>query len=480
MILSSKKVLIVCLDLLCLAVMPFLPERHFATACILFSDLYILLLVIGQIRGRLQNPAIFFLGLTWFLFLLSGATFSLLNGQPPFVYLDMEITAVNQGCLIVLTGSGCLTTVCVLCHGLVLQPVLRVYRPARITEPTQLQKLAICVLFFVAALCKGLVIWENAAISRTAGYHMLYLQRSSALPVLVHHIAALFYFSLTLFLACRFRARLTGTAYVVILAFSVLLLITGDRTEAVCSILLLICYTIWRCRSEPRFFRHRTLDIVLLIVLLPLIPYLLQSVAYFRIGEAVPRQYREQLLEFIQDQGITLKLPVHAVQLREALRRRVGGSFLWGQLRAYAEQNALSRALFHIPKIAENTVEMAQSGYCYASAISWLSMPDSYLRGIGAGTCYLAELYHDGSWPGVVAGSVLTAFLLHGLNRLPSMGWLAFALYLNCIRNLFMLPRGPSLHWLTETLSVPNLLLLALVLLIGAISRPMTRGGVSP
>ena len=64
MILSSKKVLIVCLDLLCLAVMPFLPERHFSTACILFSDLYILLLVIGQIRGRLQNPAVFFLGLT--------------------------------------------------------------------------------------------------------------------------------------------------------------------------------------------------------------------------------------------------------------------------------------------------------------------------------------------------------------------------------------------------------------------------------
>ena len=290
MILSSKKVLIVCLDLLCLVVLPFLPERHFSTACILFSDLYILLLVIGQIRGRLQNPAVFFLGLTWFLFLLSGATFSLLNGQPPFVYLDMEITAVNQGCLIVLTGSCCLTTVCVLCDGLVLQPVLRAYRPARITEPTQLQKLAICVLFFVAALCKGLVIWENAAISRTAGYHMLYLQRTSALPVLVHHIAALFYFSLCLFLSCRFRPCIAKTSYMVVSIFSLLLLITGDRTEAVCSILLLICYTIWRCRSEPYFIRHRTSAVVLLIVLLPLIPYLLQSVAYFRIGEAVPRQ----------------------------------------------------------------------------------------------------------------------------------------------------------------------------------------------
>ena len=479
MILSSKKVLIVCLDLLCLAVMPFLPERHFSTACILLSDLYILLLIAGQVRSRLRDPAVFFLGLTHFLFLLSGATLSLLNSQPPFVYLDMEITAVNQGCLIVLVGSCCLTTSWIVCDGLVLRPVLPRRRSEHAAEPTPLQKLAVSLLFLLTAVCKGLVIWENAAISRTVGYHMLYLQRSSALPVLVHHIAALFYFSLTLFLACRFRAYITGTAYVVIIIFSILLLITGDRTEAICGILLLICYTIWRCRSEAHFFRHRTLAVVLLIVLLPLIPYLLQSVTYLRIGEAVPRQFREQLLDFMRDQGVTLKLPVHAVQLRESLRRRVGGSFILGQLRAYAEQNALSRALFHIPKIAENTVEMAQSGYCYASAVSWLSMPDSYLRGIGAGTCYLAELYHDGAWPGVIVGSILTAFLLHGLNRLPSMGWLPFALYLNCIRSLFMLPRGPSLQWLTETLSVPNLLLLALILLIGAISRPTVHGGIS-
>ena len=299
----------------------------------------------------------------------------------------------------------------------------------------------------------------------------LYTRSASSLPAIVTYIGALFYFSATLLLACRFGKRSTWLAIALILVTEVPILIAGDRTEAVCTILVLLCYTIFRTKEEPGFLRHRRLAVFLLFASLPAAVFVLQVIQYTRVGLSLPQQSQDQFEAFFRSQGSALRIVANGITLKDELSALVGNQFILGQLQAYLQQNALSRGLFGFEAVSQNTVEMAKSGFSYGSAIAYQLFPDTYLTGVGCGTCFLAELYHDLSWAGVIFGSASIALLLRCLKPMAHRSWLSYALGLNCVRTLLMLPRGAYLRWFTETLSVPNLLLLALLLLLGTVSR---------
>ena len=94
------------------------------------------------------------------------------------------------------------------------------------------------------------------------------------------------------------------------------------------------------------------------------------------------------------------------------------------------------------PQFSGNSAAHATQGSNLAHALSYLIMPGEYLEGRGTGTSYVAELYHDFGYFGIVLGNVLFGYLLVKAIRLKTNSVFLNALILLTIRQLFWSPRG--------------------------------------
>ena len=178
-----------------------------------------------------------------------------------------------------------------------------------------------------------------------------------------------------------------------------------------------------------------------------------------------------EFFEFFESQGVSINIISNVIKYHNEISKIGGNTFIIKQIISYLQQNVLFRTLLGFKKIAGNTVEMAISGSSLGSTIMYIILPSSYLRGIGCGTCYLAELYQDASWAGLILGSVIVALLLNWIKKADRVGWIESAMMMNCMRIVLVLPRGAFFKWMTEILSVPNLMLLLLLLFLGYASK---------
>ena len=216
---------------------------------------------------------------------------------------------------------------------------------------------------------------------------------------------------------------------------------------------------------------HKKLAIVGICCSLPFAAFALQIIKYTRVGNAADINFWDGFFEFFESQGVSINIISNEIKYRNEISQIGGHAFVIKQIVSYLQQNVLFRTLFGFKKIVGNTVEMAMSGSSLGSTMMYIILPSSYLRGIGCGTCYLAELYQDASWIGLILGSVVIALLLNWIKKVDRVGWIMSAMMMNCMRIVLVLPRGAFFKWLTEILSVPNLMLLLLLLFLGYVSE---------
>ena len=56
-------------------------------------------------------------------------------------------------------------------------------------------------------------------------------------------------------------------------------------------------------------------------------------------------------------------------------------------------------------------------GYQYTHTISYIIMPDLYLKGVGYGSSYV-ELFHDLGFIGLIIGGILTGYLIQIFSKM--------------------------------------------------------------
>lgn len=457
----------------------FLPENIQNETYIFSSCCLVLAVVIFEVKKRLPDLPLFFFNITYFLFVLSGGLVTILSGKSIQGYVGASEDATLTATRIAWLGLFLIDSVYYIFFYSPESYKKRVINDGKVrvkpTEPCALQKYFVCILLMITSLCKIFMVVENYAYSSAYGYVSLYVRESSNLPGPIRYIGAWFYFSLMLFLACNFKKWCTYLVFFIVGVLELMILFTGDRAEAVCGLLILLVYTIVRCKYEPNFVVAKKLAIFILLLMLPVGLYILQVIKYTRVGNENNMGFWQGVIEFFESQGLSLGIIGYSKEMRQEIGDIAGNHFIIGQLIGYLQQNVFSRVLFGLKAIAGNTVEMARSGFSYGSSMAYLRFPTSYLSGIGCGTCFLTELYHDMSYFGIFIGCVGISFVLKKINELTNVNWIIYAMELNCMRSIFMLPRGAYFKWLTETLSIPNLMVIAMVVLCGAVSQTKRR-----
>lgn len=329
------------------------------------------------------------------------------------------------------------------------------------------------LLFYGSALFAILSQIDAILFVRDFTYVEYYLSYSSHLPRVLQVFANM-YNPLFLLYLCMYPAKdKVRNPFLVYLLISLLTLAAGDRGGAIQNISILLVYCLWReGNSEVKWVSRKLLVVV--FVLSPLIMALLSLFVHFREGIDVGQMtISAQLQRFLSIAGRSANVLGYAIEYKDWLPLN---HYTFGGLIDYVVYNPISSFFFGTVRPRPQTVEFAMSMHSFDSALSLFVYPQTYFNGHGIGSSYIAEVYHDYGYFGVIAINVVYAILLDGYKRFLCAGSSCKTMTLLIIRSLFYAPRGPALIFLTNLLNITTIAAFILhSLLRRAVRRPVQR-----
>ncbi len=263
-----------------------------------------------------------------------------------------------------------------------------------------------------------LVLWRQVRYVMQYGYTAYYLQYSSGLPIIVHDIADISPVAFYVFLATMPSKKETRIPIILYLIRCVLSLGTGRRMHLMVGLLLVFAYLVSRnkfmSRGEVWFSRKMRIGMMIAVPFLLVGMYLFEYVrADFYVGNA--SQFNP-LFGFFARQGISVNVIKYAERFKDGLNKDTLYSFY--NTSKFLETNAVNKYLFHLDfsyNSGGQTVQNALNSNSLANFISYRVSSTNYLKGVGMGSCYIAELFVDFGYTGVFIGNFIYGYVLQAL-----------------------------------------------------------------
>ncbi|MCE5192179.1 MAG: O-antigen polysaccharide polymerase Wzy family protein [Actinomycetia bacterium] len=465
--------------------------------CALLS-LFAFCLLFAVMDFRRRFVLVMFLS-SFFLFLLSSVALHVFGVDAPFMGVfpgffntfSSEVVATTLNLLFisllalllgfVLGGSGPHS------GGFVSKPVDVRYQTV-VSEVSR-------VLFFVTIPAGLMRVLVKVLFVQSLGYLASYTSYAGAGPLLeklaVVNTVCFFIFLGTM--PGKRAARLPIYAYLVINGMT---LFSGVRNDAVIAVLLVTVYYIYRSTLEERQKRlsepgsktggvggittnpwvsghERRLAVGAMTGGVVLLSYW----SYYRVGLSVEHlSILGLFLEFFKAQGGSINVIAHGVNLASYLPS-TNVSYVFGPVISWVNSSILSELLGGSGASVAHTVDMAFRGNNFGQTITYLVMPTNYLAGVGMGSSYIAELFVDFGYSGVVVYNLLLGFTLSRFSRMSERveNPFVFAAMMLALQGLLFLPRDVALAWLTNLLNFTTLA--TFVLVSAVVSIRMHREG---
>ena len=324
-----------------------------------------------------------------------------------------------------------------------------------------------------------LVIIENIIrlvtvkqVGYTASYALEY--DYSYLPFGLHNLVAIAPVAFAIFLATLPSKKEFAIPAVLFMSANIFFSLAGNRFEIVSCLLILIVYGVWRSAIDSEKWitaKH----IILLIVAAPLMMIFLQNMSYWRMGVDADSD-TDSITSFLYNIGGSSDLIGATDQFGEKiLQPNVLYSFggIWRGLNS----NAVSQLIGVGNLYQRQTLAFAKNAHSLGGAITYYFYPSKYLSGYGLGNCYIAELYHDFSMPGVIIGNIIVGVIL-GLmvgmkkNRVLRNFFCVFFIML-----MLRWPRDSFDYPLINLMNLKNILFIIIfVLIVGRLNRIQNNG----
>ena len=123
----------------------------------------------------------------------------------------------------------------------------------------------------------------------------------------------------------------------------------------------------------------------------------------------------------------------------------------------YVKFNPISEKLFAVTEPVAYTEEYAMTMHSYAHTISYFIFPDQYLLGHGKGSSYIAEVYLDFGYLGIIICNFIYGIFLAGIYKLRQAKPLIIAIAFIALRILFYVPRGPMISPVSYVLNLTTI-----------------------
>ena len=273
-------------------------------------------------------------------------------------------------------------------------------------------------LFFVTFLVWIFVLWRQISYVQQYGYEAYYLHYSSGLPQIVHTVANMAPVAFCVFAAAMPTKKEAMLPIILYLVRAVLSLGTGRRLSFMVGLLFVFAYLLIRNKYQSRgevWFSKR-MGIILIIAA----PFLLMGMylfEYIRSDTFASSASRfNPLFGFFARQGISVNVIKYAERYKDSMNP--GAMYSLYNSAKFLQTNTLNQYAFGFDfgyLSSGQTVENALNTNSLANFISYQISEQNYLNGVGIGSCFIAELYVDFGYAGVLLGSFLYGYLLQSL-----------------------------------------------------------------
>ncbi len=300
--------------------------------------------------------------------------------------------------------------------------------------------------FYVTYCFWLLILLDNVLYVLQNGYTAYYLSYSSRIPAILREIGYMSPVALFIYLSTMPKKKDAKIPILLYIAYLVISLGTGRRIYFMTGILIIFGYMMIRNvvapEDKPWVSKKSLIKICILIPILLITMYLFE---YVRSGDYVGNASNwSPIVGFFVRQGTSINVIKYTDLFFDRLNPDAHYS-LYNTIRWL--QNSFFNEFLNLDLnfvIGKQTQETAIAGTYLADFVSYNANKAIYSEGMGYGSCYIAELYVDFGYIGVLLGNMLFGGILCKLLKTAMNNgniWMS-AIGLYMIDAIFQAPRA--------------------------------------
>ncbi len=309
-------------------------------------------------------------------------------------------------------------------------------------------------IYYSTILFAWAVSLEKIILVRNFGYIGLYTVYNSTLPTFVHKLSVINETSFYIYLMTYPLKKSTYISFGVYGIGLFLKLLTGVRGDSMTGIMLLITYTVFRNKkTDDRLFSGKGTRFTLFISMVLLVSFM-GVYSSIRLGEE-GGGFLHGIGQFFTQQGGTISVLKNSIDLAGKLKA-ANNNYSFARIFNYnSVMRSIGNAIFGFgldgSKLHSGILD---------NNLAYILDRTYFNSGGGFGTAYLAELFLDYSYFGVILYNFLLGFILIKAATVKVSNWIVGAYFLYVIRSLYFLPRDTAFCFVAPILSLTNLLLI--------------------
>lgn len=331
-------------------------------------------------------------------------------------------------------------------------------------------------VFYGLSLFSIITNAEKAIFVRTNSYMSYYTDYVSRLPSVFLNLASISEVGFFVYLATMPSKQHCRIPMIWYLAISAMSLGFGQRNGFVMSLIFIIIYITIRHKKDQEKWITRK-GIIICLVAVPFFIAALYSFNYTRSNRNVKvTGIDKQIVAFFDEQSYSSRIIGYGYEFKDEIKKN-GVNYSVSQLANIVLQNTFVRSLFGTRTLYGRTAENALYGNNFGNAITYKVMPMNYLAGIGMGTSYIAEAYHDFGYLGIVLSNILYGILIAIFQRRKNTiaenkahPYFTALLFMSLI-NVLYAPRSIVFGFISLTFTFTTLVSICLIQILSRVGK---------
>ena len=301
-------------------------------------------------------------------------------------------------------------------------------------------RLAAMAAFYFCYACSMVDVYFQIRQVRSVGYLESYMAANASSSGIFGYFAGFTVIALSIYLVTMPKKIWSILALGCFEVYGVLTMLTGHRYTFIAISMYVMVYIVYRQRRESGWITKKM--VVLIVIAIPFVLALMNMINTIRAGDidASGGGLVRSAVNFMDQQGGS----VNCVKRIFFYEDRIADMHLtsFSNTRTALFENSLVRRLFDVQVYTGNSVENAFYGHYLSHRLSYLEYGNYYFQGHGTGSCYIAELFHDFGYIGVILGSLIYGYLLRRITDIGTGRFFRDGLLFATQYFIYLAPRG--------------------------------------
>lgn len=341
---------------------------------------------------------------------------------------------------------------------------------AVISKDDILQRVALYIYYFtlVFAVVSKIITAKYVTANSYWDYYTGYSEylAGNTLLYTISKIELMMPVALSVYLACmpsKKQFRIPCFLYIIYLVVS---LGSGQRSTFMLGVLFLVVYFLFRNGTNPDEMWVKKSYVVIGILAVPLLAALFSWYSVWRTGEVTSGMtLLSGIKDFMYDQGVSINIIKRSFMYQDLIPSNQ--TYILEFLHSGILARILGIAVYH-----GNTIEHALYGGSFTHSLGYVMLGTSYLAGKGTGSSYIAELYQDFSYFGIILGNLVYAFIIARINQFrgkQNVFLVSVRFYI--ITQILWAPRGSCTGFISNLLAPSTIICFLCIFVIANILK---------